>query len=165
MSAEEVKKCLKKSPKIKKKIRKQNSHRRRGQKYLLEEKTRKAHEKNRLSLIDALANAITLEIPPILIENELEKMVAEMKNDITVMGLKFEDYLKHLKKTEADLKKIGKRARERDIVTALALTEIGVKENLKASEKELKPHLKTLTLEHQDADLARLRAYLKRPRQ
>ena len=161
VSAEEVKKVLEEITKNQKENKETKLPTEdEVKKYLLEEKTRKAHEKNRLSLIDALANAITLEIPPILIENELEKMVAEMKNDITVMGLKFEDYLKHLKKTEADLKKDWQAGARKRIVTALALTEIGVKENLKASEKELKPHLKTLTLEHQDADPARLRAYL-----
>ena len=63
--------------KIKKKIRKQNSPKTRS-KIFAEEKPAKL-TKRIVSLIDALANAITLEIPPILIENELEKMVAEMK--------------------------------------------------------------------------------------
>ncbi len=129
-------------------------------KYLVSEKTRKAHEKRRLSLIDALVEASKVEIPPILIENELEKMIHEMKNDIASMGLKFEDYLKHLKKSEEDLKKDWQEGAKKRIISSLVLTEVGIKENIKATEEEIEPHLETLQMEHKDADPLRLRVYL-----
>lgn len=128
--------------------------------YLVSEKTRKAHEKRRLTLIDALVEASKVEVPPILIENELDKMIHEMKNDISAMGLKFEDYLKHLKKSEEDLKKDWQEDAKKRIISSHVLTEVGVKENIKATEEEIKPHLETLQMKHKDADPLRLRAYL-----
>ena len=35
---------------------------------------------------------------------EVEKILARMESDIASMGMKFEDYLKHLNKTIEDLK-------------------------------------------------------------
>ena len=43
------------------------------------------------------------EIPDILVDSETKKMLEELEHNLTHQGLKFEDYLNHLKKTQADL--------------------------------------------------------------
>ena len=58
-----------------------------------------------LNIIEKIIDDSIIEVPEILIEVELDKILYRMESDITQMGLKFEDYLKHLNKTLADLRK------------------------------------------------------------
>ena len=46
-----------------------------------------------------------MSLPKILIENRLDKMEAQFRDDIAEMGMKVEDYLKHLKKSFEDMRK------------------------------------------------------------
>ena len=46
-----------------------------------------------------------MSLPKILIENELDKMEAQFRDDIEKMGMKVEDYLKHLKRVLKDMRK------------------------------------------------------------
>ncbi len=71
---------------------------------IIADKKVRSEGKRHLAIIEAVGLASSLEIPKILIDNELEKMLAEMKNQIEKMGLKFDDYLIHLKKTADELK-------------------------------------------------------------
>ncbi|MDQ5957999.1 MAG: Trigger factor [Patescibacteria group bacterium] len=71
---------------------------------ILKDKQNREQEKRRLATIEEIGNQSNVVIPKLLIDNELDKMLAEMTNQIERMGLKFEDYLKHIKKTSDDLK-------------------------------------------------------------
>ena len=71
-----------------------------------------------------------VEIPQILIDDEKQKMFAELKQNLEHQGLSFEDYLKNLKKTEEDLAKdFAKGATER-AKTALILRQIAKEEKI-----------------------------------
>ena len=67
-------------------------------------------------------------MPEILIEVELDKILYRMESDITQMGLKFEDYLKHLNKTVEDLRKEFRTDAEKKAKLALALNKIAENE-------------------------------------
>src|SRR3989344_1071135 len=69
------------------------------------EKGNAGKEKTRLKIIEKIIEGSTLEVPNVLVDMELEKILYRMESDITQMGLKFEDYLKHLNKTKEDLRK------------------------------------------------------------
>ncbi|HTE48525.1 MAG TPA: trigger factor, partial [Candidatus Paceibacterota bacterium] len=68
------------------------------------EKQNQAKEKTRLKIIEKIIDASEIELPEILIEAELDKILYRMESDVTQMGLKFEDYLKHLNKKAEDLR-------------------------------------------------------------
>ena len=65
----------------------------------------KERDRKRIESLDKIAEASTIEIPEILVEAEKEKMILELKAGIENTGMKWEDYLKHIKKTEEELKK------------------------------------------------------------
>src|SRR3989338_9107114 len=68
------------------------------------EKKRKAKDKRRMDLLDKIVSVSKISVPDILLLSELEKMEFELKNSLKDMGLKWEDYLAHVKKTETELK-------------------------------------------------------------
>lgn len=104
---------------------------------IAKEKEEKERERLRMAGIQAVADAATVEIPAALIERELEKMVAELKSSIGGMGLTFEGYLTHLKKSEADLKREWRGDALRRVKIALVLREIARREKIEPSEEDI----------------------------
>lgn len=82
------------------------------------------------------------DLPEILIEHELDKMISELKGNIErpdePTSPKFDDYLKSIKKTEEQLKKEFIPKAEERIKTALAIREIAVKESIEVGEEDIK---------------------------
>ncbi|MBU4370151.1 trigger factor [Patescibacteria group bacterium] len=82
------------------------------------------------------------DLPEILIEHELDKMIAELKGNIErpddPTSPKFDDYLTSIKKTEEQLRKEFISKAEERIKTALAIREIAVKENIEVSKEDIK---------------------------
>jgi len=66
---------------------------------LFQEKEIKEKERIRLELIEKAAADSKVEIPEILIDIEIEKMIDELRNSTQSMGLSFENYLKSINKT------------------------------------------------------------------
>ncbi len=116
------------------------------------EKENAQKEKTRVKIIEKIIEDSELEVPEILVEIEVNKILQRMESDITQMGLKFEDYLKHLNKTVDDLRKEFRGDGEKKAKLALLLNEIAKVENITA-DKELVAKEVAAILEHyKDAD-------------
>ena len=77
------------------------------------------------------------EIPDILLEYELDKMLHELEHEVTTQGMKFEDYLKSIKKSKEELRKEFHPQAEKRVKSALALRKIGNEEKIEISEEEV----------------------------
>lgn len=104
---------------------------------MTEEKKMKAKEKRRMEIMEKISGSTNVNIPKILIESEKNKMVEEMKQNTAQMGLKWEDYLNHLKKTEEEMKNSWEKEAEKRIKFSLILGEIAKSEKLVVSGEEL----------------------------
>lgn len=111
------------------------------------EKEKREKERIRIAMIEAVAEKTPAEIPAPLIASELEKMVAELDQSISRMGLKFDDYLAHVKKTADDLKKEWRGDAEKRVKIALILREIAKRESLGPTDDEIKQAV-SRTVEH-----------------
>jgi FKBP-type peptidyl-prolyl cis-trans isomerase (trigger factor) len=85
----------------------------------LEEKKRQAKEKKRMEIIDAILKDSKIPTPDILIEAELNRMIAQFKGDIERMGMKTDEYLKQVGKNEEDMKKEWRPDAEKRVKTEL----------------------------------------------
>lgn len=101
------------------------------------EKEEKEHDKNRIELVQSIVDGSTMDIPDILVESEKDKMLAELQSSVTSMGLSWDQYLAHAKKTEEDLRKDWDTDAKKRAAFGLVLREIAQRENLKPSEAEL----------------------------
>ncbi|MCD6471340.1 trigger factor [bacterium] len=111
-------------------------------KNLEEEKKIKEEEKIEIELLKKLINISKFdEIPDILIEREVNKMINELKESIEQQGAKFDDYLVSIKRTQDDLKEEFKGRAEERIKTVLAIGELAKKENIKVEESEINQEL------------------------
>ncbi|MBI4132867.1 MAG: trigger factor [Candidatus Sungbacteria bacterium] len=101
------------------------------------EKERQEQERLRLKILDAVANQAGIELPEPIIERELEKMTAELRDSLAGMGLAFEDYLAAIKKSGEALKKEWRPEAERRARSALVLREIARREKIQPTAEEI----------------------------
>ncbi len=145
---EDLAKAKEKDPEITKEdLEKQNEYR--------------AKEKNRLSLIEAITKDISIVIPNVLIEGEVGQMLGQMRGDIERMGLSFADYLKHLKKTEEDLKKEWRPDAEKRVKLDLLVAHIANKEKIIPDADKVETEIKAVQGHYKDIDVHRARDYFR----
>ena len=123
------------------------------------EKENTQKEKTRLKIIEKIIADSNLDVPEILVEAELGKILYRMESDITQMGLKFEDYLKHLNKTVEDLRKEFRTEAEKKSKLALILDEIAKVEKIKADEEAVAREVSFILEQYKDADPERARMH------
>lgn len=112
-----------------------------------EEKARNARDKRRSKLIEALLEKSTLEVPPIFIESELQKILAQMREDVGRMGMQMDDYLKRANKTEEDIKNEFRDQARKRAKLQLLLNKLAEDETLSADETAVEAEIKH-ALEH-----------------
>ena len=128
--------------------------------HLTIEKARDIDSRHRAKITDAIIEKTELELPQVMIDAEINQMLAQMTDDLTRAQLKMEDYLGHIKKTKEDLIKEWTPSAEKRAKLQLVLNEIGKKENI-VPDPSLVDHEVSNLLEHyKDADEKRVRVYV-----
>jgi trigger factor len=123
------------------------------------EKENMVKEKTRIKMIEAIIEKTEVEVPNILVDVETNKIIGRMKDDIAQMGLKFEDYLKHLQKSEEDLRKDFEKDALQRAKLALVLAEIAKLENIKPEEADIEHEVAHILEHYKDADPERARMH------
>lgn len=121
---------------------------------IIAEKKFREIEKKRVAIIDAILSKTTIDLPEILIASEIEKSLAQLKDEITRVGGKFENYLSETKKKEEDLKKDLRENSEKKAKIQLLFNKIAVVEQLEPNKEILEHEVKNL-MEHHASDLSR----------
>jgi FKBP-type peptidyl-prolyl cis-trans isomerase (trigger factor) len=114
---------------------------------ITEEKERKAQEARRGKIINALLKEANIDVPRIFVESELEKIMAQMREDTVRFGLTFETYLEQIKKTEEELRGELHEQAEKRAKLQLMLNKIAEEEKVEANKEAVERELKH-ALEH-----------------
>ena len=124
------------------------------------QKELEGREQKRVSLSEGIIAASEFDVPQILVDSELEKMIAQMKDDISKMGLNYEEYLKNAGKSEEEIR--GEWAPEavKRAKMELILKEIAKAEELKVDEEMLKKQVEQIASVHKDADPMNISLYV-----
>ena len=116
------------------------------------EKENAQKEKTRLKIIEEIIENNSMELPEVLMEVELDKILYRMESDIIAMGLKFEDYLKHLNKTKEDLRKEFRIDAEKKAKLGLILNEIAKEEKITADRELVAKEVAAILEHYKEAD-------------
>src|SRR3989344_1806195 len=131
---------------------------------ITEEKKTKEKERRRMEILEKSAEEIKQDMPKFLVEAEKDKMVEEMKRNIAQMGLKWDDYLKHIKKTEEELKKDWEKDAVKRVKYGLILDQMAEQEKIEIPAEELEKEAVAMIEYHknlgQDLDKERVKHYL-----
>lgn len=127
---------------------------------LKKEKETEQKDKLRLSIVEELVKQTEVEIPEVLIQSETDKIMYKLESDVTGAGLKVEDYLKQINKTEANLRIEFKPDAEKRAKLQMIIHALCEKENLKPTEEEIAKDVTQITTMYKDADATRARQYV-----
>ena len=127
---------------------------------LLAERTAKAKEKKKVAILEKLVAESEIEVPELLVESELGKMAGQFQDDIERMGVKYEDYLKHIKKTPEMLREEWKKDAEKRARVQLIFNAIAAKEKIAPSEEDIEKETKLITEHYKEAKAENVRVYV-----
>ncbi len=127
---------------------------------LIEEKRLRATEKKRLKLVEELVKATDIEVPDVLVQSELEKMLGQFKDDVERMGMKFPEYLKELKKTEEEVKEEWKPQAIERTKAEMIVAKIAEAEKIEPTKEEIEHETNHILSHYSDADPLRVRIYV-----
>ena len=118
------------------------------------EKEQNEKESFRNGLLDKISSESKIDLPDVMIERELDKMIAEFEGNISQYGADFDSYLANIKKTEESLRYDFRNQAEKRIKVALILAEIIKKENLQVEENELTEKANEMLARFKDIEIA-----------
>ncbi len=124
------------------------------------EKENEAKEKHRVAILEAIVEEAEAELPAVLVESELKRMVAEFSHQAGSMGMELGDYLGKLGKTEEDLVRDWRPQAEKRILSGLVLESLAKEQGIKIDQEEVEAemnkalaYLKSVKQAEKDIDL------------
>lgn len=96
------------------------------------------------AVIKAICNDMKVDIPSGMIETETENMLKDIENRLSYQGLKLEQYLKMMNKTEEEVKKEYEPQAIDAIKSRLALEAVVKAEKIEATDKEINEKLEEM---------------------
>lgn len=88
-------------------------------------------------ILDTIVENTTLEVPEIMITNEVERIMNGMKQQLAYQGVTLEDYATYIGKTVDELKEEQKKSATRQCKGRLVLEKLIRQENLDVSEQDI----------------------------
>jgi trigger factor len=91
------------------------------------------------------------ELPSQLVQEEISKMLAELRQNVQQQGASFEEYLSHVKKTEDELREDFKERAVERLQAAIVLRELSVAEKIKVNTEDVDKEIEALRATYKDA--------------
>ena len=101
------------------------------------EKSEAAKRDKENRLIEMLIKETDVEIPPVMIEQEMDQLADDIKTHIESSGMSFDYYLQYSGQTDAQVREKTREAAIDNVKARLALETIALKEQLTVSDEEL----------------------------
>lgn len=115
-----------------------------------------ADEKLRKSVLDAVLERATVDIPPVMIENETRALLHQMQHRFAQQGLKFEDYLSYSNRTVEAIEAEMRPQAEKNVKTELLLDTLAKVENISVNEADVATEIEDLAASYgQEKDKVR----------
>ncbi len=127
---------------------------------LFKEKERALRDKKRVAIMEGIISATSVDLPEIIVEQELHRMEEEFTQEISRMGMTLDAYMKAVGKTTQDMHKEWRPDAEKRAKVQLITSQIADNEKITPDEEELAREAVRLHELYPDADKARVRGYL-----
>ena len=89
------------------------------------------------NVIDSIVEATEVELPEILIDDEIDRMLSRLVNQAESIGLSLEQYMKSQNKTSEQLRAEYKSISEKNLKSELALSKLVADEKIEVLDKEI----------------------------
>lgn len=106
-------------------------------KNLTENAERKAENDRKAEALETASKTITVDIPPVMVDNEVTRMLREMEMRLAQQGMQLEQYLQFAGTDIAKLREQYRETAEKNVRTGLMLEEVAKAENIKVEASDL----------------------------
>lgn len=117
---------------------------------LIAEKTAKATDKKRMTIIDGILEKSEVEVPKMMADYEVEKMMHEFEGNIAMTGMQFDEYLKSINKTRDDYKAEWAEQGKKRAQTQLMLNEVAAQEKIEATDADIEAEVSKIMEQYKD---------------
>lgn len=117
---------------------------------LIAEKESKNIEKKRIAIIEGILADSNIDVPNMMIDYEVTKMMHEFEGNIAMTGMDFGEYLKSINKTRDDYKIEWRPQGKQRAQTQLMLNEIATIEKIEASDIEIDAEVAKIMEQYKD---------------
>lgn len=120
-----------------------------------EEKEKSAEKELENKLIDEVVKNATVEIPKVMVQNQIARSVEEMKRSLAAQGMSYEMYLAYVGMTDETFRASREADTEKQIKASLVLAELVKKENIKVEDVDFDARVEELAekMKKKPADL------------
>lgn len=101
------------------------------------EKEAREAEKKRVEAIDRIATESTIEIPALLVDMELQQMLAQFGHDLSMAGTSMDEYLKQIGKSQEEFSAAWKEQARKRAISKLVLDTISTEHKIVPTEEEI----------------------------
>lgn len=119
-------------------------------KQLIVEREREAQSAYENELLEKIAGKSTIEIPQLLIDEQIERIEQEEKQNLLYRGMTWEEHLKEEGVTEDEHKEQKRPAAEQRVKVGIILSEIAENEAITVTPEELEIRMQILRAQYQD---------------
>ncbi len=128
---------------------------------IAEQNERKSQEAKRGRIIQSVVDASTADLPELVVEGELDKMMAQFESDVTRSGMDMEEYFEQADTTKEEMREKWLPDAKRRAKTQLILNKIAAQEDIRPDEEAVESEVKQVTENYEDVDEARARTFVK----
>ncbi|MBU0727134.1 trigger factor [Patescibacteria group bacterium] len=125
----------------------------------MEHRTRQEHDNN---VVKEIIKITKVDLPEILIIDEISQMKEEQKARIQQQGLNWEQYLQHIKKTDEDFAKDHKKAAEERLLARFGVTHIIKDAKVGVEDKEVDEKIKEMGTQYPKEQQSQFKEYYKK---
>ncbi len=108
---------------------------------LLVQKQKEADDKKQEELLDTLVKKAEMDVPQVMIENEIDNKIREFEMGISRQGLSLDMYLQYMGQSIENMREAYRIVSERQVKSRLVLEAIAAKENFEISDSEIDEEL------------------------
>jgi len=124
---------------------------------MTQEKKEAEKQRRRGEILEKIAEKSKMEIPEAMIDYEKENLMEDLKSRVAQgMKISFEQYLATTKQTEDQLKETFQKEAEKRLQGYLVLRELGKRENIEVSDKEIDEELQKATQNYTKEQLVQI---------
>ncbi len=112
---------------------------------LVEAAQRQADTEFENNAVEVVTANATIDLPQIMIENELDNMISQQEREMQGMGLTLDQYLGYLGQTVVDYRQTLAADAEQRVRTSLVLEAIAQTEDFEVTEEDIDAEIKTMS--------------------
>lgn len=111
---------------------------------LVKSKKERAENMMKDAALKAVYDANDIEVPEILVKEEIDNTITQMKQKLMQQGVEWDTYLGYIKKEESAIRQDQQEAAGRTVKTRMLVAAVVEKEKIKASDEDLQKQIKDM---------------------